>query len=45
MKEADLFFCKDCIFFTRLELKVDGSYDMRYKKNLVCVVQMRQRRG
>lgn len=33
MKEVDLIFCKDCIYFSRLELKSDGSEDMRYKKN------------
>ena len=34
MKEVDLIFCKDCIYFTRWQLKADGSEDMRYKKNL-----------
>lgn len=32
MKEVDLIFCKDCIFFSRWHLKADGSDDMRYKK-------------
>ena len=33
MKEVDLIFCKDCIYFSRLELKSDVSEDMRYKKS------------
>lgn len=33
MKDVDLVFCKDCVYFTRRQMKTDGSEDLRYKKS------------